>query len=91
MNLHVSQINGFHMSPADFAKANDRDTVVREMAENLVAGEKGGLDLSSDGDVIRYLMFHTPEQYSSGFVTTHMYAAIHVARETIAAAAEGLR
>jgi len=91
MSVHVARVNGLHFSPADFVAAKERERTIREMAHHLVAGAGGALDLSSDTDVIRYLKCETPEQYRASVITSHMDAAVHLARETIAAAAEGLR
>jgi len=91
MTLHVALVNGLHFSPADFVAAKERERTIREMAAHLVAGARGPLDLSSDLDVIRYLKCETPEQYRVAEITSHIDAAVALARETIAAAAEGLR
>lgn len=91
MSVHVALVNELHFSPADFVAAKERETTIREMAAHLVAGATGPLDLDSERDVICYLKCHTPEQYRASVITSHMDAAVHLARETIAAAAEGLR
>ena len=88
--MHVFQANVLNFPAADFAAARDRELLIREMASHLVAGALGPLDLSSDFDVIRYLR-DTPERYLAKTITAHMDAAVHLALETIAAAAEGLR
>lgn len=90
MSIHIASINSLHMLPTDYAQAKAREGIIRQMAMHLVAGATGALDLSSDFDVIRYLR-ETPQQYPVKIITAHMDAAIHLARETIAAASMGLR
>lgn len=89
--MHVALVNEYGFSPADFVAAKERENTIREMAAHLVAAAMGPLDLESDFDVIRYLKEETPEQYRAVVITSHMDAARYLARETIAAAAEGLR
>lgn len=90
MKPHIATINGLHFSPADFVIAKERENTIREMAMHLVAGATGPLDLDCDQDVIQYLR-ETPERYRAHVIMAHVDAAVHLARETIAAAAEGLR
>jgi ABC-type uncharacterized transport system ATPase subunit len=80
MSIHLATING---QPVDY-NAN----TVRCMALHLLAGVTVGLDLSSDHDVIRYLI-NTPEQYRAAVVTSHMDAAIYSARQTLVGAIMG--
>lgn len=91
MGIHVALVNELGFSPSDFVAAKERERTIREMAMHLVAGAGGALDLSSDIDVIRYLKCETPNQYRIPVITSHIDAAVSLARETIAAAAEGLR
>jgi len=91
MSIHVARVNELGFSPADFVIAKERENTIREMAMHLVAGAAGALDLSSDLDVIRYLKCETPNQYRIPVITSHIDAAVSLACETIAAAAEGLR
>lgn len=91
MSVHIARVNELHFSPADFVAAKEREQTIRDMAAHLVAGATGPLDLDNERDVICYLKCHTPEQYRAAVITSHMDAAVHLARETIAAAAEGLR
>ncbi len=91
MSTHVARVHELGFSPADFVVAKERENTIREMAMHLVAGAAGALDLSSDIDVIRYLKCETPNQYRIPVITSHIDAAVSLARETIAAAAEGLR
>lgn len=91
MGIHVARVNDLGFSPADFVAAKARENTIKEMAMHLVAGAAGALDLTCDRDVIRYLKCETPEQYRIAEITSHIDAAVALARETIAAAAEGLR
>lgn len=88
---HVALVNGLHFSPADFAAAKDRENLIRRMAHDLVAETGRGLDLSSDPDVALFLFDGASEKYGWKSIRANTEAAVHLARETIAAAAEGLR
>lgn len=89
MNIHVARVNELGFSPADFVAAKERERKINEMASDLVAGALGPLDLSSDPDVVFYLIDNVRWKWPD--VRDHLTAALDVARQTIAAAAEGLR
>lgn len=87
--MHVALVNGLHFSPADFVAAKERENTIREMAHDLVAGATGPLDLKKDEDVVFYLIDVARWKYA--VVHDHLDAAMDLALQTIAAAAEGLR
>lgn len=91
MTLHIATVNGLHFSPADFVKAKERENTIRQMAHDLVAETGRGLDLSSEPDVALFLFDRASEKYGWKVIRAHTEAAVHLARETIACAAEGLR
>lgn len=75
MSIHLATVNGAPVSP--------REATVRRMASYLLAGvTAGGLDLSSDFHVIRYLT-NTPERYRAKVVTSHMDDAVYQVRQTL--------
>lgn len=65
-----------------------RDSIVHDMAMHLIAGMTEGLDLSSNFDVIRYLI-STPDRYRAKVVSAHMDDAIYSARQIIIASVFG--
>lgn len=89
--MHVALVNGLHFSPANFVAAKERENTIREMAADLVAETSRKLDLSSDRDVAEFLYHRASRPYGWPTIRDHTEAAVHLARETIAAAAEGLR
>lgn len=91
MSIHVALVNELGFSPADFVKAKERENIIREMARDLVAETGRKLDLSSDMDVADFLFNRASRHYGWPTIRDHTEAAVHLARETIAAAAEGLR
>lgn len=84
MSIHIASINGLNLLPADYSRAKARDGIIRQMADHLVAGATGTLDLNSDFDVLRYLMEETPERYRWATIKPHVDAALAEARQTIA-------
>lgn len=91
MTVHVALVNGLHFSPADFVKAKERESTIREMAADLVAETGRGLDLKCEQDVAQFLFDRASRPYGWPTIRDHTEAAVHLARETIAVAAEGLR
>lgn len=91
MKPHIATINGLHFSPADFVKAKEREQTIRDMARDLVAAAYGKLDLRKDEDVVKFLFNDASRPWGWPLIRDHATAATHLARETIAAAAEGLR
>lgn len=91
MSIHIAQVNELGFSPADFALAKERENTIRRMAHDLVAETGCGLDLSSEPDVALFLFDRASEKYGWKNIRAHTDAAVYLARETIAAAAEGLR
>ena len=91
MNLHVALVNELGFSPADFVAAKERESLIRRMAHDLVAETGRGLDLSSEPDVALFLFDGASEKFGWKAIRAHTDAAVWLARETIAAAAEGLR
>jgi hypothetical protein len=61
-----------------------RSEIIGIMAAHLVAGMMNGLNVSSDIDVIQYLL-DTPERFQSRVVLNHMDDALRSAREILVA------
>ncbi len=66
------------------AEPEDRENLVKEMANHLVAGILNGLDSSNDIDVIDYL-WKTPERYQSRVILNHLDSAMYEAKQTLLA------
>jgi hypothetical protein len=90
MTLHIAAINGLNLAPGEYQVAKSREDTIRCMADHLVAGAAGTLDLNQDRDVIQYLM-DAPEQFRWKVIRPHLEAALDEARQTIAVATEMAR
>lgn len=87
--MHVASINALRFSPEDYAKAQERERAIREIAMDLVAGTYKNLDLSRETDVLDYLLLEV--RYRWAAIKDHLDAAIELARdETVNPAREGL-
>ena len=85
MTIHIASINGLNLLPNDYLRAKSRDGIVQQMAEHLVAGAIGGLDLTCDVDVVQY-MLDAPERYGWKAIEQHIDAATLVAQQIIVTA-----
>lgn len=84
MNRHVASLAPRALPSERLAIAN-REALVKEMAEHLVAAVHGGLDTSSDQDVIAYL-YNAPQRYHHRLVLDHMDDALVGAKQILIAA-----
>jgi len=72
MNKHVASI----------AVGADPAPLIEEMAEQLYAGIIGGLDSSSDIDVIQYL-YDAPQRYHQQLILDHYERALLAAKHML--------
>ncbi len=74
MNKHVLSI----------APAADPTLLIEEMANQLYAGVLGGLDTSSDTQVIEYL-WNAPQRYNRQLILNHYERAVYEAKQMLIA------
>lgn len=89
MTVHVAHINALHMSPADFAAAKDREFSIMILANEIKDAHDRDVDMSSEEAALCYFLNNRIYFYSQ--IKDILTPAFDLARETIAAAAEGLR
>ncbi len=74
MNKHVLSL----------APAVDPTLLIEEMANQIYAGVLGGLDTSSDTQVIEYL-WNAPQRYNRQLILNHYERAVYEAKQMLIA------
>lgn len=84
MNQVVSMATGRAL-PSEHLSNADPTALVQEMANQLYAGILGGLNTSSDQDVIHYL-YSSPQRYHYRLILNHYDRALLEAKQMLIAA-----
>ncbi len=84
MNQIISMATGRAL-PSEHLHNADPEALIQEMANQLYAGILGGLNTSSDQDVIQYL-YNAPQRYHYRLILNHYDRALLEAKQMMVAA-----